>query len=145
MTDYRKIDALSKDVPRAKRLATFLLKLAEMSWTDWEADFLEAMAGRTEALSTRQAEKLVELEEAAIWHDKTEDGFSVRLLVRNCFQQRADLGSDEDIAFIETLQAEACTRLRRRGLHRLVRCARSLGVIEPYAGRAADFALVEAA
>lgn len=138
MMDYRKIDALSKDVSRSGRLATFLSKLPEMSWTDWEADFLEAMASRTEALSTRQAEKLVELEEAAIWHEKTADGFSVRRLVASCFLARADLESDEDVAFIERLHHEGCTRLRRRGLQRLLRCARALGVIEPHAGRALE-------
>lgn len=135
MTDYRKIDALSKDVSRAKRLAAFLLKVSEMSWTDWEADFLEAMAGRTEALSTRQAEKLVELEAAAVWHEKTADGFSVQVLVRECFLARADLASDENVAFIEKLNLEGCTRLRGQGLQRLLRCARALGVIEPYMGR----------
>lgn len=133
--DYRKIDALSKDVSRAARLATFLLKLPEMSWTDWETDFLEAISTRGEPLSTRQAEKLVELEDASVWHDRTADGFSVRLLVRECFLARAELAGEADVAFIERLHAEGCTRLRRVGLQRLLRCARVLGVIEPYAGR----------
>ncbi len=104
MPDYRKIDALSKDTERAGALARYLLSLDEISWTDWELDFLTGLAGRTrplnkasrassrssreagdslnateaktlaalrdvvarsEQLTLRQAEKLVELEEAS--------------------------------------------------------------------------------
>lgn len=133
--DYRKIDALSKDVSRAQRLAGFLSRLPEISWTDWEADFLEAISIRGEPLSTRQAEKLLELAEASVWHERTADGFSVRLLARDCFLARAELAGEADVAFIERLHAEGCTRLRRAGLQRLLRCARATGVIEPYAGR----------
>lgn len=134
MQDYRKIDALAKDTERARRLAQFLLKLQDTAWTEWELDFLEDMAGRNEPLSTRQAEKLVELEEAAIWLDTVPGlGFSVRLLVRNCYQARNDLEDDEDIAFIVRLHAEGTMKLRRRALGRLLRCARALEQIEPYA------------
>lgn len=144
MTDYRKIDALAKDVARANRLAAFLLRVADMSWTDWELDFLAAMESQRDVLSTRQAEKLVELEDAALWFSSVE-GFSVRLLVQNCFLQRADLAEEDDIAFVERLKAEGTTRLRRRALHRLLRCARALGVIEPYMGRTLNAQRPEAA
>lgn len=131
MTDYRKIDALAKDVERARRLAHFLLKIADMAWTDWELDFLEAMGQRTEPLTTRQAEKLDELEEASTWYDKVPgEAFSVQLLVRSCHLARADLANDDDAAFVERLQAKRSTKLRRRALGRLSRCARELGVIE---------------
>lgn len=136
MLDYRKIDALAKDCERSRRLAKFLLSLADAAWTDWELDFLEAMAVRNDPLTTRQAEKLVELEEEAVWYDKAPgDGFSVQLLLRACHQARADLAQDDDIAFIERLAAQGATKLRRRGLSRLLRCARELGVVEDYAGR----------
>ena len=131
MMDYRKIDALSKDVARARRLACFLLKIADMAWTDWELDFLEAMSQRAELLTTRQAEKLVELEDASTWFDKVPgEAFGVQLLVSSCHLARADLANEDDVDFVERLHAERSTKLRRRALGRLARCARELGVIE---------------
>ncbi len=131
MMDYRKVDALSKDVERARRLARFLLNIADMTWTDWELDFLAALAERGEPLTTRQGEKLVELEASAVWYDKVPgETFSVRLLVCNCHLARADLANEDDAAFVERLQADGVAKLRRRALGRLMRCARELGVIE---------------
>lgn len=130
MLDYRKVNALAKDTARARRTAQFLLKLDGQDWTDWEFDFLAAMTERREELTTRQAEKLVELEDAAVWHDKVPgEAFSVRLLVKGCYEARGDL-EEEDAAFIEGLWARQATKLRRRGLSRLMRCARVSGVVE---------------
>ncbi len=146
MTDYRKIDALAKDAPRARRLAQFLLKLEDQQWTDWEVEFLMSMSEQKDVLTTRQGEKLVELEEAAAWFDKVPDeGFSVRLLVRHCHEARFELDDDEDILFVEDLQAKGVTKLRRRGLQRLLRCARALGIVEGYAGRSLERDISEAA
>lgn len=137
MLDYRKIDALMKDRERATRLARILLGAAEAPWTDWELDFLQNLAARSEPLTTRQSEKLLELEEASVWVEKVPGhGFSVRLLVRACHLARLDLEQDDDVAFIEDLQTRGVSKLRRRGVSRLLRCARELGVIEGYAGAA---------
>lgn len=143
MLDYRKVNALAKDTALARRTALLLLKLDGQDWTDWELDFLAAIAERREDLTTRQAEKLIELEDAAVWHDKVPgEAFSVRLLVRGCHAARFDLDNEDDVAFIEALSTQGATKLRRRALSRLVRCARVLGVIE---GHAADDAQAEAA
>ncbi|MDX2203917.1 MAG: hypothetical protein NW223_14290 [Hyphomicrobiaceae bacterium] len=130
MIDYRKVSALAKDAARARRLAQFLLKTTEQEWTDWELDFLAAMTSREEALTTRQAEKLVELEEAATWLDAVPGlGFSVRLLVKGCHEARAEL-DEEDAAFVTALRAQGATKVRRRSLWRLMRIAREAGVVE---------------
>lgn len=130
MLDYRKVNALAKDAARARRMAQPLLKSEDQEWTEWELDFLAAMSERREELTTRQAEKLLELEDACTWLDKVPgEGFSVRLLVKECYEARADLDED-DAAFIEALRAEGATRLRRRAVYRLMRCARAAGVVE---------------
>lgn len=130
MLDYRKVNALAKDAARARRMAQLLLKSEDQEWTEWELDFLAAMSERREELTTRQAEKLLELEDACTWLDKVPgEGFSVRLLVKECYEARADLDEDDE-AFIEALRAEGATRLRRRAVYRLMRCARAAGVVE---------------
>lgn len=43
-----------------------LFAFTETDWTDWEADFLDSISGQDKELSTRQAEKLVELRNNAI-------------------------------------------------------------------------------
>jgi hypothetical protein len=63
MPDYRKIDALSKDTERAGALARYLLSLDEISWTDWELDFLTSLASRTRPLNKTEQGKLKKLEE----------------------------------------------------------------------------------
>ncbi len=137
MTDYREINELTKDPQRAAAIAQYLLKLADIAWTDWEADFLEDMVRRREPLSTRQAEKLVELREASVRYDKVE-GFVLAALIAKCWLNRHDLGSEHDVAFIERLKASGATSLRRREAVRLLRCARAIGEIEPHQGWTLD-------
>lgn len=132
MTDYREINALQKNSQRARDLATFLFKLKDIEWTDWEADFLENMSGSTGNPTTRQGEKLVELREAALWHE-TVEGFSLRLLVDTCYCARLDL-SDKDADFLQRAKASGARTFRRRDAARVLRCARQLGEIEPYQG-----------
>lgn len=143
MTDYREINALQRDPERARRLAQFLLALKDIEWTDWELDFLQDMAAREpdEDLTTRQSEKLVELRDASVWHEKV-DGFSLRLLIKNCNDMR-HLLSEHDEEFVMRLKNEGAVKLRRRDAARLIRCARTTGEIEPYQGWSLEKAQVE--
>jgi hypothetical protein len=145
MTDYREINALQRDPERARRLARFLRALADIAWTDWEIDFLQDMADRMseEDLSTRQAEKLVELRDASVWYEKV-DGFSVRLLVKNCCEMR-HLLCEHDEDFVVRLKNEGAMKLRRREAARLMRRARTTGEIEPYHGWSLEKTQVEEA
>ena len=99
----------------------------------WEHEFLGNMrkfAG--EALTTRQCETLVEIRDGAERITKV-GGFSIASLFKSCFEARYDLGTDEDIDFLERM-AKACygTAMRRRDTRRLLRCARELEIIEGY-------------
>lgn len=143
MTDYREINALQRDPERARRLAQILLALTDIEWTDWEFDFLRSMAAREtdEDLSTRQSEKIVELRDASVWHEKV-DGFSLRFLIKNCSDMR-HLLSEHDGEFVVRLKDEEVVKLRRRQAGRLMRCARIVGEIEPCQGWSLEKAQVE--
>jgi hypothetical protein len=143
MTDYREINALQRDPERVRRLAQFLVALKEIEWTDWELDFLQDMAARVsdEDLTTRQAEKLVELRDASVWHEQV-DGFSLRLLIKSCNDMR-HLLREHDEQFVIRLKNEGAVKLRRRDAARLMRCSRITGEIEPYQGWSLEKAQVE--
>jgi hypothetical protein len=131
MTDYREINELAKSPARCQALASFLKQSQGVDWTDWELDFLEAIAGRDEVLTTRQAEKLVEIRNNAIRY-KQVSGYALARLVRDCFVRRLDLDGEEDIAFVEGLHQDAAAPLTRPQALRLKRCATELGLVEPH-------------
>jgi hypothetical protein len=146
MASYREIVSLQKDVARARVVAQALSRLDDIEWTDWELDFLASMAARQQELTTRQGEKLVELSDDAVWYTAV-DGFSLKGLIDRCHLLRDEL-ADPDAAFIERLKAAGATRLRRKDAHRLLRCARNVGEIDPHHGRSLDRltdAIIEAA
>jgi hypothetical protein len=133
---YREIVAIQKDAARARAMAQGLCGLDDVGWTDWELDFLHSMAARQQDLTTRQGEKLVELYDDAVWYTAV-DGFPLKALIDRCHLLREEL-TDHDAQFVERLKAEGVTRLRRKDARRLLRCARSVGEIEPHHGRSLD-------
>jgi hypothetical protein len=143
VTDYREIIALQKDPQRARDLATFLFKLKDIQWTDWELDFLENVSGWTQNLTTRQGEKLVELRDASMWYEAVE-GFSLRMLIEKCFCGRLDF-SEQDAEYLERVKVSGTRKFRRRDAARILRCARLLGAIEPYQGWTLSLPIPEAA
>lgn len=132
MSIHREMTRLKNDGAAARQLARMLLAQTDTNWTDWEADFLEAMTAReaSEPLSTRQAEKLVELKDAARRYERI-DGFSVVNLVRDCWMGRCDLTEDDE-AFIAALKEHGDRSLKLRPLMRLIHCSRQLGLIDHY-------------
>jgi hypothetical protein len=133
MTNYREINEIAKDARRARSVAKYLLKLSEITWTDWELDFLDAIRERRDPLSTRQAEKLVELRDETVLYTKV-DGFSLKTLIGNCFLCRDEFHSEHDKQFVERLKHSGKGALRKRDAVRLLRCARAIGEIEPHHG-----------
>jgi hypothetical protein len=131
MTDYREINELAKNPARAQSLARFLLALPDIDWTDWERDFLEPKAAETGELSTRQAEKLIELRNNAIRY-RTVSGYNLAALMEKCWLGRDDLANDDDVAFIASLKAGGQVYLTRPQALRLKRCATELGHLEPH-------------
>ena len=132
MASHLAMQKLAQNPAAVVTLAKTLLQTPGMTWTEWELDFLEAMVGRdtAQAISTRQREKLMELSDDAKSYS-TFDGLSVAGLVRGCWTARLDL-SDDDADFINDLKTAATTRLKRRPLLRLLRCARELELIHGF-------------
>jgi hypothetical protein len=114
-------------LPEPVTCAKILLASAEL--TSWEEPFLEGMKVHQGPLSTRQAEKLVEIRDQNQWVSKIRD-FSVRLLLNACWEARHDLNDEDDIPFIESLKARGASTARYREACRLLRCARELRVID---------------
>ena len=131
MSNYRDINALAKDPKKVRVTALFLLTLCETNWSDWELDFLECMSTCSEELSTRQAEKLVELRDDAIRYTRA-SGFNFSSVLEKCWRNRFELDADEDCEFLERLKSRGETALRRRDALRLRKCAVALGEIEPH-------------
>jgi hypothetical protein len=58
--------------------------MSEMEWNVWELAFLENMSNQQESLTTRQAEKLLEIRDATQYFS-TYDGFNVKSLIEKCW------------------------------------------------------------
>ena len=128
MGSYKEQLVLGRDPVRVRAVARRLLASAE-DWTEWERDFLEGLVAEygSDALTTRQRQKLVELREGAEYVP-TIEGFDVASLIDKCWLGRLDLDYEDDIAFIE--QERGSTSIKRRHVQRLLRCCRKLGVID---------------
>ena len=129
MSSYHELHKLAQNPAAVTTLATFLLKLPDAGWSEWEANFLD-MIHRQETLTTRQGEKLIELRDDAKSYSKF-DGLSVSSLVRDCWIARLEL-SEDDEAFIDGLKQHSTTTLKKRPLMRLLRCARELDLVQRY-------------
>jgi hypothetical protein len=130
MIDYRELDALAKDPRRASLTATMLLTLEDADWNEWEIDFLENLSSWKTPLSTRQAEKLIELRDVGVLYDKI-DGFALKALIDKLWTYRHELA---DASFIEHLKASRAVKLRKRQALKLLAYARQIGEIEPHHG-----------
>jgi hypothetical protein len=128
MTSWKEIERIKCDPAGARTLAKSLLASAQL--TGWEEPFLESMQAHQGRLSTRQAEKLVEIRDQNLWVSTIGRDFSVRLLLNAAWETRHDLNDEDDIAFIESLKARGASSARYREACRLLRCARELGVID---------------
>ena len=128
MGSYKEQLALGRDPVRVRAVARRLLASAE-DWTEWERDFLEGLVAEygSDALTTLQRQKLVELREGAEYVP-TIEGFDVASLIDKCWLGRLDLDYEDDIAFIE--QERGSASIKRRHVQRLLRCCRKLGVID---------------
>jgi hypothetical protein len=131
MASYREMDAVGRDPSRVRVMAKTLLLLPSYQWTEWELEFLQRMANETpDRLSTRQAEVLFELRDAAELHADIR-GISVRNLISKAHEGRVDLDEGDD-EWISRIWKSGVTSLRRRDLGRLRRCCIQLGELEPH-------------
>lgn len=132
----RRTRALDKaEQTKLKKLEEKLADTLSASETKTLAALRDVVA-RSEQLTMRQSEKLVELEEAS-QRFSTVEGFNVRALILRCAEAACDLDEDDE-AFVLQLKASGATSVRRRQLRKLLAIARQLGVIEDYVGGSMD-------
>ena len=129
MATYLDMQKLAQSPGAVTMLASYLLNINTVEWTDWELDFLESMTRRTstDPISTRQREVLTELKDNATSHTTTRDGQSVRALILRCWEARLDL-DEEDEQFIADLYERKLTSLKPRQLGRLQHCISTLNI-----------------
>ena len=112
MASWIEIDRIRKDPRVFKPLAGHLLANADHARerSDSATDFLENVSHyRSDELTTRQGEFLLELRDEARVFFKIGDGLSVEILIEKCFLARLELSNDYDIERIEALKASGRT------------------------------------
>ena len=149
MASNREMRVIGRDPARVRSLTLGLLKLAETAeyiFTDWELTFLRSLVGLAETtvgltkkqqkqkdagrLTARQAEKLLDIRDAAALHGDI-GGVSVRSLINRCYEARCGLAEDDE-QFVERVYRSGAAELRGRDLARLRRCSVQLGELEDY-------------
>lgn len=130
MATWSEIERVRADADAARLVARSLLLLRSVpqALSDWEIDFLESIAARIRVgeFSTRQAEKLLEIQDDVKRVTVVRDGSSVSLLIRGCFEAKLDL-SDDDEEWISELYESDRNSIRRKHIGRLMRCAAEAG------------------
>jgi hypothetical protein len=158
MASNREMNALGRDPARVRSLTLGLLRLAETAeyiFTDWELTFLRSLVGQAETtvgltkkqreqqkdagvalamrdfrLTSRQAEKLLDIRDATVLH-RDIGGVSVRSLINRCYEGRRALAEDDE-QFVERVYRSGVAELRGRDMARLRRCSVQLGELEAY-------------
>ncbi len=135
MGSWIEIEQIRKDPEAFRLLARHLLADPDYARTrsDTATDFLENISRyRSDELTTRQSEFLLELRDEAKSYFKIGDGLSVAVLIEKCFQARLELGSDHDIERIEALKASGRGYVTGKEIGWFKRICRELGEIEAY-------------
>jgi hypothetical protein len=130
MASWREIDRVRKDPQAAVNIAKRLLELSPTEFTDWELDFLRSIQRlrNVEEFTTRQSEKLLQIRDDTEMVEEVL-GFSVRLLLKGCFEARLDLSEADEEWVAGRFQVSACN-IPRKHVGRLTRCARELNLID---------------
>jgi hypothetical protein len=128
VASWSEINRIRGDADESRLIASRILADSSQL-SSWELDFLENIGRwKQEELSLRQAEKLAQIRDEATFVSSW-DGINIRYLIRACYEARLDL-AEEDEEWISQLRAADASAVRRRQLARLLRCARSLQLID---------------
>ena len=130
MASWREIERIRTDGKAVRSMAGRLLADHRAAMRDWEVDFLEGRLVREEVeeLTTRQAEKLLEIRDSVVFVSQYR-GFNLKRLLHDCHHARLDL-DEEDEEWIVERHAEGSGTIRYGHVGRLMRCARQLGLID---------------
>jgi hypothetical protein len=134
VASWMEIERVRKSPKTFKPLAAQLLGLPGSNWWEYAERFLRDVSEYPHPeLNTRQAEFLLKLRDDKTTHHTIRGGFSVAILIKNCFESRFELNSDEDIDFVESLHNSGRPYVTGRQLGWFIRVCKELGKIEGYA------------
>jgi hypothetical protein len=105
-----------------------LTRKERKQWKDSDRLAEARLALRDFRLTTRQAETLLDIRDATIFH-RDIGGITVRNLINRCYEARLDL-DEGDEEWIVKLWRSGVAELRRNDLARLKRCSKQLGELE---------------
>jgi hypothetical protein len=135
MGSWIEIERVRKNPEAFRLLARHLLADPDHARvrSDAATDFLENISRyRSDELTARQGEFLLELRDEAKSYFKIGDGFSVAILIEKCFQARLELDNDHDSERIEALKASGRAFVTGREIGWFKRICKELGEIEAY-------------
>jgi hypothetical protein len=131
MASWREIDRIRKNLKEVRAIALRLLKLYGAELTDWETSFLESIVRDdpdVEELTTRQAEKLVEIRDGVELISEYR-GFSVRILLEKILLARLDL-SENDEDWIVARCARSTSFIARKHASKMLHLAYQLDLVD---------------
>lgn len=128
MSSWQEIERLRKTPDEFRGMAARLAQIEGL--TEWESTFLESVVRDVERkeYSMRQAEKIVEIRNANQILTEVK-GFSIRRMLQQCYEARADL-AEEDEAWLVKVWAPERASLPRAQAFNLLRLARQLGAVD---------------
>ncbi|MFT4251184.1 MAG: hypothetical protein QM608_01700 [Caulobacter sp.] len=132
MASWREIEAIKKDRALAGRVVAGVLALGEDVLSAWELQFCGELEKRLRerGLTTGEAESLLQIR-GKRQLIRIFDGFSIKSLISDCYDGRADL-SERDDERIVRLKAVSPDAIRQDRLPWLLYCARRLGLLDEW-------------
>jgi hypothetical protein len=158
MALWSEIDRLRKDPEGFRTLAKGVARAYGAALTDWERDFLSSIQDqhqqqefttrqserllqirasaaarkrpRNEEFTTRQSEKLLQIRDDYEMVTKLPLGLSVRLVLAQCVEGRADLPEEREEWILKRYEQNP-NAIRRKDVGILMWCGRQVGAIDP--------------
>jgi hypothetical protein len=157
MASWSEIDRIRKDPQGFRTLAKGVARAYGEALTDWERDFLSSIQDQqqqefttrqsekllqisaaasarkrpgNEEFTTRQSEKLLQIRDDYEMVTKLPLGLSVRLVLQECVEGRADLPEEREEWILKRYEQNP-NAIRRKDIGILMWCGRRVGAIDP--------------
>ncbi|PLR28989.1 hypothetical protein SGCZBJ_00700 [Caulobacter zeae] len=132
MVSWREVEAIKRDRALARRVVASVLALGEHVLSVWERKFCKKLELLLldRGLTTEQAERLLQIRDRRQLI-RVFDGFSIKSLISDCYEGRADLSERDDL-WIARLKAVSPDGVSRKRLPWLLYCARQLNLLDDW-------------
>lgn len=132
MATELELSRVRKDPAEWRGIVKRLLEIADRDGVDHRhLVLIESLNAQTERieLSYRQAEWLLDARDDSEFVS-TYFNFSIKLLLKDCFENRFGIDDEDDHKWVERTKSECLVRLRKMHARRLFYIAVTLGVVE---------------